>query len=159
MPAARRLCDPETVFRLDGGLAGDVLASESSVWRQPRGCVFIAFGTVGGAVSSHEIERVVSKFLALVGVELLGALLPRIAEGNDVVDLDIRAGVLATRQGNRGAGVLIGEGSCHDHTVVGAWLESFVRHVAGEDVVAAVAAVAINVSPSRSKFGASVASL
>jgi hypothetical protein len=89
------LRDPETVFGIDGSLAGDVLASESWIWRKPCSCIFVTFGTVGRAIGGHEIQRVVGEFLALVSIELLCALLPGIAEGNDMVDLDIGAGVLA----------------------------------------------------------------
>jgi hypothetical protein len=55
------------------------------------------FGTVGRAVGGHEVQGVVGEFPTLVGVQLLCALLPGIAERNEVVDLDIGAGVLRPR--------------------------------------------------------------
>ena len=100
------LRDPETVFGLDGSLAGNVLAPESFVRRKPRCCIFVTFGTVGGAVGRQEIQWVVGEFLALVGIELLCALPPCIAESDDVVDLNTGAGVLAAHEGNRGADYL-----------------------------------------------------
>ena len=83
------LRDPETVFGHDGSLAGDVLAPESFVRREPCSCIFVAFGTVGRAVGSHEVQRVTGEILALIGAKLLCALLPGVTEGDDVVDLDV----------------------------------------------------------------------
>jgi hypothetical protein len=51
------------------------------------------FGTIGGAVCGHPIQRVVGELPALLGTKLLGAFLPGIAKGDDVVDLHGGAGV------------------------------------------------------------------
>jgi hypothetical protein len=153
------LSDPETVFGFDGGLAGDVLASEGLVWRQPGGCIFVALCTVGGAIGSHEVQCIIGEFLALVCVELLRALLPGVAEGDNVVDLDVGAGVLATDKVDGCTGVLVDQRSGGDYTIVGTRLERFVGQIPGEDVIAGVAAVAVRVSPGRSKLITCIASL
>lgn len=82
------LGDPEAVFVFDGNLAGDVLAAEGFVGGEPGGGVTVGFLLVGGAVDGEEIERVGGELVALIFGEALGALLPGVREGDDVVDLD-----------------------------------------------------------------------
>ena len=69
---------PEPVFGLDRDLAGDVVAAERPVRRQPGRGVPVALGGVGGPVDGEQVQRVVVELTPFVLVHLLGAFLPRI---------------------------------------------------------------------------------
>jgi len=105
------LGDPESVFRFDRCLPLHVFAPERFVRGKPGCGILVAFGAVCGAVGCHEIQWVVREFLALIRGQLLGTFLPCVAEWNDVVDLDVRAGVLPPDEVDSGTGVLVCQGT------------------------------------------------
>lgn len=153
------LGDPETVFRFDCCLTLDIFTTESFVRRKPCGGILVAFGAVCGAVDCHEVQWVVRELFALVRGQLLGTLLPCVAERDEMVDLDVRAGVLAADEFDSGAGVPIRQSAGDYDAIVCAGLECFFGQVACQDVVAGVAAVVVSIGPSGSELIAGIASL
>ena len=69
-----------------------------------------------------------------------------------MVDLNGRTGALAADEVDGRAGVLIRQGARQDDAVAGPGLERFAGQVAGQDVVAGIAAVAVCIGPGRSKL-------
>lgn len=153
------LRDPETVFHFDCCLPLDIFTPESLVRRKPCGGILVTFRAVCGAVGCHEIQWVVRELFALICAQLLGTLLPCVAERDDVVNLDIGTGVLAADEVDRGARVLVGQCACRDDAVVGTGLERLLSQVAGEDVITCVAAVVVCVGPGGPELIAGVTSL
>lgn len=113
------LGDPEAVFVFDRDLAGDVLAAEGFVRGEPGGGVAVGFLLVGGAVGGEEVKRVGGELVALVFGELLGALLPGIGEGDDMVDLDAFGELGSFGEFEGLAGVGLDESAFEDCAVVG----------------------------------------
>lgn len=100
------LGDPEAVFIFDRDLAGDVLAAEGFVGREPGGGVAVGLLLVGAAVYGDEVQGVGGKVVAFVFWEGLSAFLPGVREGDDVVDLKTFAdfGFFGESEGLAGVG-------------------------------------------------------
>jgi hypothetical protein len=115
------------------------------VGRQPGGGVAVALLPVRRVVDGQQVERVVGEGGApgLVPAERAG--LPAVAERDDVVDVDAAAITLLERDGL--CGVRVDQGAADHHAVLGARPELLLRQVAGQYVVAGVAAVAVDVGP------------
>ncbi|GAB3273710.1 hypothetical protein GCM10027449_11380 [Sinomonas notoginsengisoli] len=129
------LRDPEAVGGLHRDPAGDVRAAEGGVRRQPGGGVAVALLLIGGPVGGLEVERVVGAGHALGVGELLGALLPGVGEGDDVVDLHRVARTHPAQERDGRGGVGVGEGAGGDGAGDGRDVGD-VRQVAVEHVVA-----------------------
>ena len=128
------------IFVFDGDLAGDVFAAEGFVGRKPFGGVLVEFFLVGRAVDSEEIERILAEIVAGVGVELVGTGSPRVAKGNDMVDLDGFGGFLAALELDSLASIGVVQGAGLNFTA----LEDNVSHVAVENDFAHAAAAGIS---------------
>jgi hypothetical protein len=94
--------DPRLIVRLDGDLAGDVVTAEALVRRQPGGGVPVTLGAVGRRVDAQQVQRVVGKTDAALVAPLLRALLPRVTERDDVVDVDLARAAALERDPRRG---------------------------------------------------------
>ena len=147
---------PQPVGGLHRHLPGDVGAAVPGDVGQPGGGVGVALLAVGGVVDGQQVERVVGEGRAAGLVPGEGAGLPAVAERDHVVDVD--AAAVALLEPDRLPGVGVGEGAGH-HDTVAAGLQRLVDEVAGQDVVAGVAAVAVDVGPLLPELVAVVAGL
>ena len=151
---------PQPVLRLHRHLPGDVGAavrarSAAARWRRRRRpCAWF-----GGPSTASRFSGSLPRLFRASAVELLRALLPGVGQRDDVVDLHGLAGALAAAEGDRPAGVRVGQRAGEHDAVVGAGLERLAGQVAVEDVVAGVAAVAVDVGPGRAELLAVVAGL
>ncbi len=100
------LGDPRVIVGLDGDLASDVLAAEALVLGQPGGGVAVALGAIGRGVNGQQIQRVVGERHAALLAPLLRALLPRVRQGDDVVDVDLVGAATLERDPCRRVGVV-----------------------------------------------------
>lgn len=128
------------------------MAAERFVGRKPGGGVGGTLVLVRGAVRSHQVERIVGQLLALPGRQLLGALLPGVAQGHDVVDLHVLAALRPAAENDQVAGIRIVERS-GGYPAPRSVAKFSVRQVAAQDVVARVAAVAVHIQPRLAKGG------
>ena len=84
--------NPKAVRGLHRNLPGNVFAPKALVRRQPRGCVAVALIHVGRTVCRLQVQGVIGEGCPLLYGQLLCALLPGVAKGNNMVDLDGAAG-------------------------------------------------------------------
>ena len=75
------------IFRFDGDLSSDVLATKRFVRGQPGCRISVALGLICRTIDCHEVERIVGKLFTLLSGNLLCALLPGVTQRHDMVDL------------------------------------------------------------------------
>jgi len=148
--------DPQAVAGLHRDLTGDVRAAEGLVLRQPGRGVTVALLIVRRAACGEQVEGIVGERRPLLRRERLRALLPRVAEGDDMVDLHQLRSALAADEGDRRAGVRIVERARGDPAAA---VTNGVGELNTEDVVAGVASVVVDVLPARAELRPVVAGL
>ena len=136
----------------DGDLAGDVLAVEGLVGREPGGGILVAFLHICRSVDGEKIKGVVGKSFPGGRIEVLSALLPGVGESDDVVYLD-GTRILATDEFDGFARIGVVEGTGSDE----AFVEDGIDEVAIKNDVAGVAAV--DLAPAATEFVATIACL
>src|SRR5690606_20939874 len=104
--------------------------------------VGVALALVGGAVDGDQVARIVREVPLRLIVQIASALLPRIGQGHDMVDLHGGRGLDPSTEGDRLPRVRVLEGAGDDRALLLPRLEGDVDEVAPEDVVTGVAAVA-----------------
>ena len=147
--------DRHAVLELDGDLSRDVRAAEALVRREPGRRVGVALLTVGARRHGEQVQRVVRERHPLPGAPARRALLPRVAERDDVVDVDARPAAAHVR--DRRGRVRVGQRAGRHHAAVGAGPQRLPPQVEMEEVVAGVAAVVVDVDPAAAELVAAVA--
>ena len=137
------------VFHRD--LPFHVVAAEAGVGRQPLVGRRSGLVPIGRSIDCQQVLGIVSKLLTALLVPLPGTRAPGIRQGDDVVDLDQRRGLVPPLKLDCLSRVGFGERAREDDAVVRAWLEGGPRQVAGQDVIACVAAIVVNVRPCLSE--------
>ena len=143
--------DPQAVRALHRDLRSDVLTSVALGRGEPRGGVARSLLLVRRSVDRTQVQRVVGELLAGLSTPLLGALLPCVGEGDNVVDLDGRGRVLPALEVDRLPGVGVLERPAQDDAAVRALLEGAGSEVAAQPVVAGVASVEIGRAARRAR--------
>ena len=87
--------NPKVIFVFNRDLTSDVLTTKRLVGRKPVGGVLVEFFLIGRAVNGEEVERVLAKRIARVGIELKSAGSPGVTKSDDVIDLDGLGSILA----------------------------------------------------------------
>lgn len=142
---------------LDGDLPGHVRAPVGAAGRQPGGGVAVALLLVEAALHRLQVERIVGQCESIPGADLLGARLPGVHQRHQVVDLHQGGGLHPARELHRPARVDADEGA-GGHLARPCLGQA--GQVGGENVVARVASVAVDILPGRAEVaGAVVAGL
>ena len=134
----------------DADLPRDVFATILAVGGKPVSGGGGSLVLVGGAIHGEQIVRVIAEAVALGGGPVPGTGLPGVCERHDVVDLHGGAGVSAAHEQDGLPGVGVGERTRGDLAALGC-AEYDISQVAGEHIVAHVAAVAIIVGGAESE--------
>ena len=148
--------DADTVGRFDEDLLHDVSTPEADVGREPGGGVVRSLVLVHVPVDRDEVRRVIRECERRRGGPARAALAPGVGESDDVVDLHGGARARSAREGDEVPAVGIVQASGDDQ----ARLQRIVDDVGqpgGQQVVAGVAAVAVDVEPGLAEELAAVA--
>src|SRR5699024_4831271 len=134
--------DPEVVLRLHRDLPRHVLAAVVLLRRQPGRGIASALLPVQARLDGEQVQRVVGELAARVLVPARGAGLPCVGQRHHVVDVD---GAVRAIEAHGLAAVRGGERAQQHHAPARAGLQGDLLEVAAQDVVAGVAAVAVQV--------------
>lgn len=136
-------CDPQVILQLYSNLTGDVAAAVWLVRWQPGGGVTIALFLVGGAIYGDKLQRVVIQLVALGFGKLLGAGLPGVGYGDDVVDLYFGGRAGPAHKLHRFASVGVVKRAAQNSAVVRGF-GTLVGEVALQDFIAHIARACVN---------------
>lgn len=140
--------DPEPVRGFDQDLHHAVGAVEPVVRREPGSGIRGPLLLVRGAVDGNQVRAVVGESQRLGGGPMPGALAPGVSECDDVVDLDRATGPGPAFEMDEVTGVGVGKVP-GEHDTRLRWVVGAVLEPVGEDVIAGIAAVAVDVGPGR----------
>lgn len=129
------------VLEFDRDLPSDKGASISPIRRQPGRGVRVALLLVGCSGYRQQVEGIIREVDAHCHAELLGPRLPRIPEGDDVIDLDSLAGTRSSHKPDNGVGVGIPKSSAQHRASVRTGLDRDLCKVTAQNVVSSVTPV------------------